>query len=215
MIELYSLEVSTYSAKVRIALGLKNIACKILPPPGGYSTQEYMQLVPTGTIPALHVDGHYFSESDVIMEYLEEAYPQTPLLPEDHLLRAQHRFLARYHDLWLEPHLRRTFEHVDPKTRDSDALNQHLDKFEERLQKLETLFSAKPFMLGKTMGYADCAFAATIELADILLPVFGRQFTLGKNLTLWRDAVQNNPVAKEVTDQSRAATIEWLQSGGG
>lgn len=215
MIELYSLEVSTYSAKVRIALGLKNIDCKILPPPGGYSTKEYMKLVPLGTIPALKVDGQYFSESDVIMEYLEEAYPQIPLLPKDHLLRAQHRFLARYHDLWLEPHLRRTFAHMDPSTSNSVELNQHLDKFEERLQKLETLFTAQPFMLGQEMGYADCAFAATIELADILLPIFGREFTLSENLTQWREAMLQNPVAKEVTDQSRAATLEWLNSGGG
>lgn len=215
MIQLYSLAVSTYSAKVRIALGLKNIACEILPPPGGYSTAEYMQLVPLGTIPALKVGSQYFSESDVIMEYLEEAYPQVPLLPDDHLLRAQHRFLARYHDLWLEPHLRRTFAHVDINTRDQAELTQHLDKFDERLLKLETLFTAQPFMLGKNIGYADCAFAATIELADILLPVFDRKLVLSENLTTWRAATQQNPVVQEVTSQSRTATLEWLESGGG
>lgn len=213
--ELFSLPVSSYSAKVRIALGLKDIPCKISPPPGGYSTEEYMQIVPLGTIPALKVDGQYFSESDVIMEYLEEAYVELPLLPQDLLGRSQHRFLARYHDLWLEPHLRRTFAHVDPKTRIDRELNDHLDKFEERLHKLDTLFNAKPFMLSSTIGYADCAYPATIELADILLPLFGRELQLGENMTTWRNAVLQNPIVKTVTDESRAATLSWLNAGGG
>ncbi|MGB1236887.1 MAG: glutathione S-transferase family protein [Pseudomonadales bacterium] len=215
MLELYSLPVSSYSAKVRIALGLKNVACKISPPPGGYSTPEYMRLVPTGTIPALRVGELYFSESDVIMEYLEEAYPDVPLLPDDLVQRAQHRFLARYHDLWLEPHLRRTFYHMDPATKDDNQLKEHLDKFEQRLEKLDTLFSAQPFMLGEKIGYADCAFAATIELADILMPIFEREFKLGENLTRWRSAMLQNPVVKAVTDESRQATLDWLNSGGG
>lgn len=213
--ELFSLPVSSYSAKVRIALGLKNIDCTISPPPGGYSTAEYMQLVPLGTIPALRVGESYFSESDVIMEFLEDEYPQVSLLGSDSLQRAQHRFLARYHDIWLEPHLRRTFAHVDPSTRVQAELDEHLDKFEERLQTLDTLFTAQPFMCGETMGYADCAFPATIELADILLPLLGRELKLGANMTRWREAVLSNPVAKAVTDESRQATLDWMNSGGG
>lgn len=213
--ELFSIPVSSYSAKVRIALGLKHIDCKISPPPGGYSTPEYMELVPLGTIPALRIDDTYFSESDVIMEYLEDAYPEASLLGSDHLIRAKHRFLARYHDLWLEPHLRRTFAHVDPSTRDQAALEAHLDKFEERLQKLETLFEAQPFMTGENIGYADCAYPATIELADILLPVFGRKLQLGKQMTAWREAILQNPVVKTVTDEGREATLAWMNGGGG
>ena len=213
--ELFSLPVSTYSAKVRIALGLKQLDCTISPPPGGYSTDEYMKLVPLGTIPALRVDDQYFSESDVIMEFLEDAYPQVSLLTDDALKRVQHRFLARYHDIWLEPHLRRTFAHVDPATRDQQELDDHLNKFEERLQKLDTLFKAEPFMVGDSIGYADCAFPATIELADILLPVFGRELKLGPNMSRWRDAVLANPVVKAVTDESRQATLDWMNAGGG
>lgn len=213
--ELFSLPVSSYSAKVRIALGLKNIPCKISPPPGGYSTPEYMSLVPLGTIPALKVDDHYFSESDVIMEYLEDEYPEIPLLPKNNVERAQHRFLARYHDIWLEPHLRRTFAHVDPATRNQAELDEHLDKFEERLQKLDTLFVAAPFMVGSEIGYADCAFPATIELAEILLPIFGRELSLGENMTKWREAALANTVVKSITDEGIAATLAWMNSGGG
>lgn len=213
--ELFSIPVSTYSAKVRIALGLKGIECEISPPPGGYSTAEYMALVPLGTIPALKVGETYFSESDVIMEFLEDSYPETSLLTDDNLKRAQHRFLARYHDLWLEPHLRRTFAHVDPTTRDQQALDEHLDKFEERLATLDTLFEAGPFMVGDTIGYADCAFPATIELAEILLPVFGRELKLGPNMRRWREAVQANEVVNATTTEGREATLAWMNSGGG
>lgn len=213
--ELFSLPVSTYSAKVRIALGLKGIDCKISPPPGGYSTEEYMNLVPLGTIPALKVDDRYFSESDVIMEFLEDEYPEKSLLTGSNIDRAQHRFLARYHDIWLEPSLRRTFAHVDPAGRDQKELDEHLNKFEERLLKLDTLFTASPFMVGSEIGYADCAFPATIELAEILLPVFGRKLTLGPNMEKWRAAVSANPVVKSITDEGVAATLAWMNSGGG
>lgn len=213
--ELFSLPVSSYSAKVRIALGLKQIECKISPPPGGYSTAEYMRLVPLGTIPALRVKDQYFSESDVIMEYLEDICPEHSLLGKDPLIKAQHRFLARYHDLWLEPHLRRTFAHCDPTARVQSELDEHLDKFTARLHKLDELFQAQPFMLGCQIGYADCAYPATIELADILLPLFGRELKLSENMTRWRQAVLANPTVKAVTDESRAATLAWLNSGGG
>ncbi len=213
--ELFSLPVSTYSAKVRIALKLKGIDCKISPPPGGYSTEEYMSLVALGTIPALRVGDKYFSESDVIMEFLEDEYPEKPLLTGSNIDRAQHRFLARYHDIWLEPNLRRTFEHVDPATRNQQELDEHLDKFAERLQKLETLFTPGPFMVGAEIGYADCAFPATLRLAEILLPVFGRELVLGPNMQIWHDAVQKNPLVKSITDEGVAATLAWMNAGGG
>ncbi|PVZ66311.1 glutathione S-transferase family protein [Pelagibaculum spongiae] len=213
--ELFSLPVSSYSAKVRIALELKGIDYQASPPPGGYSTPEYMQYVPLGTIPAIQIEDQYISESDVIMEYLEDKFPQNSLLGSDPHKRALHRFLARYHDIWLEPHLRRTFAHCDPATRVQSELDDHLDKFEQRLQKLEELFEPTPFMVDETIGYADCAFPATIVLAEILFPLFGREVVLGPKVSRWYEATMANPVVKKITDESRQATLEWMNSGGG
>ncbi len=214
-VELFSLPVSTYSTKVRLLLELKGIPYTVAPPPGGYSTPEYMQLVPLGTIPAMKVEGQYLSESDVIMEYIEESYPEKPLLTGTPLDRAKHRFLARYHDLWLEPHLRRTFAHVDPVARVQSELDTHLDKFEQRIQKLEELFEPQPFMVGREIGYADCAFPATLALAEILLPVLGRKVELGPNTQEWYNAVMNHDVVNRIVGEGVQATLDWMNSGGG
>ena len=115
---LYAIPVSTYSAKVRIALGIKGIDYEMVPPPGGYSSPEYKAIVPLGTIPGLKDGDFVISESEVITEYIEEMYPEPPLLSGNAGQRARQRFLARFHDLWLEPHLRATFAHVDPASRD-------------------------------------------------------------------------------------------------
>ncbi|KAL3667905.1 hypothetical protein V7S43_006783 [Phytophthora oleae] len=45
-------------------------------------------------VPALLVDGYTMAQSGAILEYLEEAYPEKPLLPSDLLERAQVRNLC-------------------------------------------------------------------------------------------------------------------------
>merc|ERR1711915_395867 len=52
---------------------------------------EYMKLNPLGQVPALVLGEKTLTQSISIMEYLEEAYPQNPLLPKDLLLRAKVR----------------------------------------------------------------------------------------------------------------------------
>ena len=212
---LYAIPVSTYSAKVRIALGVKGIDYTMEPPPGGYSTPTYMAIVPLGTIPALKHGDFCCSESDVLIEYLEEIHPEPSLLPGSPAERAHQRFMSRYHDIWLEPHLRRTFAHVDPSTRVDSELNAHLDKFQDRLDKMEELFEPAPYMCGKALTIADCAFPATLTLSEILLPVFDREMRFGPKLQTWREAAYAHPVVKSVTDESRQATLDWMGSGGG
>ena len=210
---LYALPVSTYSAKVRIALGIKGIDYEMVPPPGGYGSPEYKAIVPVGTIPGLKDGDFVISESEVITEYIEEKYPDPPLLPGNAEQRARQRFLARFHDLWLEPHLRATFAHVDPARRDEAVLNECLDRYRARLDQLESLVDPDPWLGGRTIGVADCAFPATFTLADILLAHFGRESRYGPKLKAWRETVYAHPVVALVTDESRRATIRWMGRG--
>ena len=79
----YATALSNYSAKVRIALCVKAVAFQEIAPPGGYRSESYRNIAPMGTIPALQVEGQLISESEAILEYLEDRYPEPPMLPRD------------------------------------------------------------------------------------------------------------------------------------
>ena len=99
--ELYTYYRSTSSYRVRIALALKGldftaVPVNLLVPKGGANHQpEYLAINPQGRVPALRTDdGDVLIQSPAIIEYLEERYPQVPLLPEDLAARAHVRGVA-------------------------------------------------------------------------------------------------------------------------
>jgi glutathione S-transferase len=67
-------------------------------------------------------DGFMLADSEAIAEYLEEKYPQIPMLPDTLIARARSRERSRFADTRLEPALRLTFPHVDPRTRDAGVI---------------------------------------------------------------------------------------------
>lgn len=99
--QLYTYYRSTSSYRVRIALALKGLDYQALPvnliaPSGGEHRQaEYLAINPQGRVPALRTeDGELLIQSPAIIEYLEERYPQAPLLSKDLATRARERGVA-------------------------------------------------------------------------------------------------------------------------
>src|SRR5471032_1736647 len=99
--ELFTYYRSTSSYRVRIALALKGLDYQALPvnliaPSGGEHRQPaYLAVNPQGRVPALRTDeGELLIQSPAIIEYLEERYPQVPLLSKDLATRAHERAVA-------------------------------------------------------------------------------------------------------------------------
>jgi glutathione S-transferase len=98
-VKLYDAARCPYCARARIALAEKGIAYEPIPIDLDERPQWLYELNPIGKVPILD-DGFVVPESAVIMEYLEEAYPATPLLPADLEGRARARLaLLRFDDL--------------------------------------------------------------------------------------------------------------------
>ncbi len=99
MIKLYSYWRSSAAYRVRIALNLKGleyetVAVHMLKDGGEQHKDEYKAINPQGLVPTL-VDGDVsLSQSLAIMEYLDERYPQVPLIAGDAEQRAMTRQLA-------------------------------------------------------------------------------------------------------------------------
>jgi glutathione S-transferase len=94
MLELYHNSMSTCSAKARIALGAKGLewTSHVLNLRMAETQRpEYLKLNPDGVVPTLVHDGEVIRESTVIIEYLDEAFPNPPLKPADALGRARMR----------------------------------------------------------------------------------------------------------------------------
>lgn len=95
--QLYGYYRSGTSHRTRIALNLKGLAYEYSPVnlrEGEQTTDSYRALNPQGLVPVLIVEGERLVQSAAIIEYLEERWPQPPLLPSDALARAQVRALA-------------------------------------------------------------------------------------------------------------------------
>lgn len=99
--QLYTYYRSTASYRVRIALALKGLDFQAIPvnllvPKGGANRQpQYLSINPQGRVPALCTDeGQLLIQSLAISEYLDERYPQVPLLSKDLVTRAHERAVA-------------------------------------------------------------------------------------------------------------------------
>jgi maleylacetoacetate isomerase len=94
---LYDYFRSSASYRVRIALNLKGIVYEQRPVSlvdGAQNDPDYKALNPQGFVPMLEIDGHRLTQSLSIMVYLDQVYPNPPLMPRDPADGAHVRSLA-------------------------------------------------------------------------------------------------------------------------
>ena len=90
MLKLCGFRISNYHNKVRIVLLEKGVAFEEDASCSPSQKDEFLARSPMGKVPFLELDdGRRLAESEVICEYLDEAYPQKPLLPRDPLRARQ------------------------------------------------------------------------------------------------------------------------------
>lgn len=96
--KLYSYYRSSAAYRVRIALNLKQLDYDYVPInllEQSNKGDAYLALNPQGLVPALELGtGEVLAQSMAIIEWLEESYPQPPLLPVEPLQRARIRSLV-------------------------------------------------------------------------------------------------------------------------
>ena len=164
--KLYSYFRSSATFRVRIALHLKGLsfetqAVHLLKQGGEQHSADYAALNPSELVPTLLDQGHVLTQSLSILEYLEEAYPQTALLPKDILLRAQVRAFALQIACEIHPlnnlrvlqYLERT---LDVESPERTAWYQHWIKLGFHSLEQQLQHSNRQFCFGTSPSFADC-----------------------------------------------------------
>lgn len=211
----YTLPISNYAAKVELALRLKGVPYEALPPPGGYGSPAFKAIVPAGTIPALVVSGLeagdlVLSESEAINEYLDEVWPDPPLLPGGPRARARVRQLASFHDSRLEPAIRALFPAMAPRGRDPALVERQCALFRTRLADLAAMATPGPWLAGPGLTLADLPYPPTLLMARLMLEHLGLGLDLPPSLVAWHERALAHPTLAPVLDAQAAATRAWL-----
>ena len=160
MLTLYDAARCPYCARVRIVLADKGIEYEPVEIDLTDRPAWIYEKNVTGRVPVVEEDAWLLPESAVIMEYLDERYPEPPLLAADPADRA----LAR---LWI-------FRH-DDFTRPYYALRRGEDgaaaRLDAELGKLDAALADRPWLGGREYGLADIAYVPWVLRARDMLGV--------------------------------------------
>lgn len=186
MLKLCGFHISNYFNKVRIAMLEKGIDFELDATCRPSQKEDFLARTPMGKVPFLEVDGEHLVESQVICEYLEDAYPQKPLYPRDPLARARVRELIALMELHLELVARRLYREVFFGGKVSDEVKRGV---EADLVKGVRAFRSRarfdPYLAGAELTLADCAAACHLPLVS-----------LATRLAYGRDVLDSMPQVK-------------------
>lgn len=157
MITLCGFAASNYYNKVKLALMEKGVAFDEKLVWTDRSPALY-EKSPLGKIPYLEIGDQVLVESQVLLEYLEDAYPAKPLLPADAMAAAKVRELIQFIELHLELVARELFPEAFFGGKVSDETKLRVQKTLKRnVAAFAKLAKFSPYIAGEEFTLADCA----------------------------------------------------------
>ena len=179
MLKLNGFHISNYHNKVRIALLEKGLAFDEDAGAKPSQKDDYLARSPMGKAPFMEVDGEWLRESQVICEYLEEAYPQKPLMPKDPLGRARVREMIVFMELYMELVVRRLYGHLFFRPAPvPEELKASVEKeLAKGIRSFKAVAKFAPFVAGQELTLADCAAFVHLPLVSLTTRLaYGRDF---------------------------------------
>ncbi len=214
MLKLCGFHVSNYHNKVRIALLEKGVAFEEDASVRPSQEAAYVAKSPMGKVPYLEVNGTRIRESSAILEYLEDAYPQKPLLPKDPLERARVRELVIFIELHLELVARRMYGMLGGGKPVSDEAKQRVEKdLTKGVRALKAVAKFEPYIAGQELSIADCAAFVHLPLVTLVTKnFFGRDYLEDlPQLKPYLKMLGERPAFARVNADRRAATAAAKQ----
>jgi glutathione S-transferase len=196
---LYDAVPSSNSDRTKIALHEKGLAYERVTLNLANKDQkrpEFLQLNPYGKVPVIDDGGNILFESCIINEYLDEKYPNPPLMPKDPFLRGRGRVLIDYALNYAhEPYWALRGEMLKPDAqRNAAVLNDTRERLRDLLVYLEAALGDRSYFLGE------------FSLTDIaIVPRFLRMETYGAlpapslpRVNAWLERMKARPSVRAV-----------------
>jgi glutathione S-transferase len=171
---LHHLPLSPYCRKVRLVLTEKRLSFELKVERVWERREEYLEMNPAATTPTLVEDnGMVIPDSGVICDYLEDAYPDTPMLGVTLAERVEVRRLVAWFDgkfatevtnnLAGEKYIKRLAGRGQP---DAGALRAGYANLRDHLAYLGWLAETRKWLAGRSLSLADFAAAAHLSVLD-------------------------------------------------
>lgn len=209
MLTLCGFPISNYYNKVKLVLLEKGLPFEEQLVMTRSSDEEVLASSPLGKIPFLRTQQGALCESQIIIDWLDSAYPEPALVPSDPFEAAKVRELATFIDLHLELVARELYPQaffggtVDEATqaRARKLLTRHIAGF-QRLAKFS------PFVAGDRFTLADAsAFVSLPLVAMATKRVLGEDMlaAAGVDWKAYVKVVEERPSAQRVSADRKAA----------
>jgi stringent starvation protein A len=179
MLTLYDAARCPYCARARIMLAEKQIEFETTEIDLTDRPAWIYEKNSTGRVPVLEEEAWVLPESSVILEYLDERYPEPPLLPADPGDRALARVLIFRHADFTKPYY--------ALRREEDGA---ADAFDRELAKLDDLLERQQWLTGAAFGLADIAYVPWILRARDMLGIDLDRFSA---LVDWLEGMLERP----------------------
>lgn len=214
MITLYGFAISNYYNKIKLTLMEKDIAFveETIPPS---QDDSMLKRSPLGKIPFIQTADGYLSESQAILEYLEDAYPENPLYPAGAFERAKCREFIQHLELNVELIARRLYkEALMGGTVSAETKEEVKERVISGLKGLARLTKFSPYVLGSTLSAADVVAWPHFCLVSLATQkIYGNDLVAGHvpGVANYLKAMESRPCVQQVAKDRDAAFKAFLE----
>ncbi len=211
MITLCGFPISNYYNKVKIALLEKGVPFQEERVMTGSKDEAVLAASPLGKVPFIRTPQGALCESQVIVDWIEAAYPNPPLVPADPFAAAKVRELATFIDLHLELVARELYAQAFFGGTVSEGTQARVRKqLERNIPAFKRLASFSPYVAGDHFTLADCSAWVSLPLVGMATKtVYGEDLLAAQGVD-WKAYVKRvgeRPSAQRVAADRKADTL--------
>lgn len=210
MLKLVGFPASNYYNVVKLVLLEKGVAFE---EQQAWAQESDRAASPMGKVPYLLTEAGALSESTVILEYLEQRYPDVPLLPADPWAAAKVRELLRYSELHLELVARRLYPAAFFGGQLSDGGKEQVRLLlEDGAAAFARLARFSPYVAGAAFTLADCVALCHLPVVSSASTiVYGRDLLAVLPLRDYMKRMHDRPAVQQV-DVARREGIRAMNA---